>query len=333
MRAFTIVWVCAVATVATTAPADACSVFTAHDDVTVLAANNEDYFGDIPTILWFVPPEGDKHGYVAWGYADNHFSQGGMNDQGLFWDGLATPSLPIENCTGTKPFTLMTMEEVMQDSATVEEAIANLLEYDYSAVLEPAQFLFVDANGDSAIFEGDLVIYPDAVDYQIALNFYWSNPDLGGYPDWRLDVLSDMMESGLELTVDYFTEMADAAHQGTVAYDQIYTRYTTVAELGSGEFYLYYDLMYGYPIVFDLEEELELGPHEYDMYELFYGDADSDSDSDGDSDSDSDVDTDTDSDAGADAGTDGGDEGDCGCASTGAPSTGLAAVLLESLVP
>ena len=163
------------------------------------------------------------------------------------------------------------------------------------------------------------------------MNFYWSNPDLGNYPDWRLDVLTEMMEDGLDLSIDYFTEMADAVHQGMVSYDGLYTRYTTVAELGTGEFHLYYDLMYDTPIVFDLEEEFELGPHEYEMYDLFYGDADSDTDSD--SDSDSDTDADADSDAGADSGAEGGDEGNCGCSSAGARSSGLTSLLLESLVP
>lgn len=38
-------------------PALPCSVFTAHDAQTVLAGNNEDYYGGDPTIIWFVPPE------------------------------------------------------------------------------------------------------------------------------------------------------------------------------------------------------------------------------------------------------------------------------------
>jgi len=313
---------------------EACSIFTAHDDATVLVGNNEDWYGNYKSILWFTPPEDGKYGYVAWGFEElDHFSQGGMNDQGLFWDALATPALPIENCTGTQPFTLTTLEELLQNAATVEEAIEFLEECYYADMLEEAQFMFVDANGDSAIFEGDQIIYPeDGVDYQIGLNFYWSNPSLGNYPDWRLDVLTAMMEDGLELSVDYFAEMADAAHQGVVSYDGLYTRYTTVSVLGSGEFHLYYNLMWDDPIVFDLAEEFELGPHEYEMHDLFYGDSDTDSDTDGDTDTDTDVDTDSDSDAGVDAGVDPGDDGDCGCATAGVVgSSSLLLALMEIL--
>ena len=38
-------------------PAWPCSVFTAHDSQSVLAGNNEDYYGADPTIIWFVPGE------------------------------------------------------------------------------------------------------------------------------------------------------------------------------------------------------------------------------------------------------------------------------------
>ena len=52
-----------------------------------LVGNNEDY--KIPyTRVWFVPPENGKYGRVYFGY-DNWSPQGGMNDQGLFFDFFA----------------------------------------------------------------------------------------------------------------------------------------------------------------------------------------------------------------------------------------------------
>jgi len=249
-------------------PALACSVFTAHDGNEVLIGNNEDYYGGDDTLLWFVPPGDDPYGFVAWGFDENHFSQGGMNDQGLFFDGLATPQLPIEECTGTDPFTLYTLEEILASCATVAEAIAHLETIDYTQVLHGAQLMFADRHGDAAIFEGDEVIYPEQ-DTLFALNFYWSNPELGNYPDWREPILTEMMADGLEISVDYFTDIADAVHQGTEPGPDVYTRYTTIGDLQRGELTLYYDLDFEYALVFDLEEELALEEHEFVMADLF----------------------------------------------------------------
>ena len=320
-------------------PARPCSVFSAHDSQSVLAGNNEDYYGTDPTIIWFVPAEAGKYGYVAWGYQHNHFSQGGMNDQGLFWDGLATAQHEITNDNGTKPFTLTTFEEVMQSSATVDEAIANLREYRLTQVMSSAQLMFADKNGDSAIFEGDTIIYPTA-DYQIATNFLQSQPELGGYPCWRYAVLQSMMEQGLEVTVEYFTAMADAAHQGVEVGPDIYTRYTTIGDLVEGKIYLYFDLDYDRYVLFDLDDELALGEHEYLMSDLFPPEPDGGTD--GGEDGGTDAGTDAGEDAGADepATTDdgGGTEegGGCGCQVSRGPAGSQAGMLILgvlSLVP
>jgi choloylglycine hydrolase len=329
-------------------PARPCSVFTAHDAQTVLAGNNEDYYGGDPTIIWFVPPENGKYGFVAWGFQENHFSQGGMNDQGLFWDGMATAALEITNDTGTKPFTITTLEEVMQVSATVDEAITALREYQLSGVLGSAQLMFADRFGNSAIFEGDEVIYP-AGDYQVGTNFLNSHPELGGHPCWRYDTLTAMMESGLELTVAYFTEMADAVHQGTEVGPGIYTRYTTIGDLVEGMIYLYMDLDYDNYVLIDLAAHMARGsPHEYRMSDLFIslpdgGDQDAGMDAGIDAGTDAgdqaaaDVGGDVGADVGGDldagtvdAGEDPGDNGGCNCGSTGSP--GLLLLLLLPFV-
>ncbi|MCC6522655.1 MAG: hypothetical protein IT373_08355 [Polyangiaceae bacterium] len=247
----------------------ACSVFCAHDGEVVLAGNNEDYYGGDPAIIWFVPAQAQKHGYVAYGYASNHFSQGGMNDQGLFWDGLATPALSCSSCGGTEPFTLETLEEVMQDSATVQEALDAFASYDTTAIMETAQLLFADAQGSSAILEGDQVIWPQH-DFQIATNFYQSDPSLGGYPCWRYDTLASLMQSSLPLDVDTFRQMADAVHQGVAPGPSVYTRYTTIGDLKAGVLYLFHDMDFGRCVRFDLAEELGMPSHEYAMAELSY---------------------------------------------------------------
>jgi len=64
-----------------------CTIIYASDSTTALAGNNEDYKSPFGTI-WFLPAENGKFGrvYFAWKSNGRHFPQGGMNDQGLFYD-------------------------------------------------------------------------------------------------------------------------------------------------------------------------------------------------------------------------------------------------------
>jgi hypothetical protein len=62
----------------------ACTAFMMAEGDVVLVGNNED--SKIPyTRVWFIPAEKDRFGRVYFGY-DNWYPQGGMNDQGLFFD-------------------------------------------------------------------------------------------------------------------------------------------------------------------------------------------------------------------------------------------------------
>ena len=244
-----------------------CSGFTAHDTTTVLIGNNEDFVRDWPTTIYFEPATSRGHGFVMWGY-DRASNQGGMNDQGLFWDWYSTPDHDIAGDTGAIPFTGLTVVEMMQQCSTVDEAIAFLRLHRLSA-MRRAQMFLVDANGDSAVFEGDVVNGPSS-GYHIVTNFLPSRPELGNHPCSRYDAIEDMMTSGLTLTMDYFRDVAVAGHQGgtdTEAY--LYTRYTTVCDLTTLECHLYYDLDFTDPYVFDLATELARGRHSIFMEDLF----------------------------------------------------------------
>ncbi len=277
-----------------------CSVFTADDGVRVLAGNNEDYYAQPPTAIWFVPPAADKYGFAAYGYTNDFFSQGGMNDQGLFFDGLATPYLDAETDPSGLPLTAGFLEDVLQRCATVDEAINRLFEYNLDGLIQYCQLLFADRFGDAAIVEGDEIIRKED-NYLIATNFYHSHPELGYYPCERYEVLEEMMQD-VQVTRDYFAAMADAARQGETVESEIFTRYTTVADLVEGVLYLYYELDYSNYLAFNLAEELADGGGTYLMDELF-GDDDNPSDDDDNNNDDDDQSDDDDDD----------DDDGCGC--------------------
>jgi MYXO-CTERM domain-containing protein len=259
-----------VATVAWIAPVWPCSVFTGHDATTVLAGNNEDSGTEYIYVVWFVPASAGKYGYVAYGRSTlaQPEMMGGMNDQGVFWDGLSTPVHPVTT-VGPNPVPSTFREEVMQASATVDEAIANLKQYDLTnSEFTTAQVLLVDKNGDSAIFDGTTVTKPTD-NYLIGTNFLTADPTLGGWPCARYTTIENMMKQGLQLTVDYFRDIAKAAQQGTAVGATVFTRYTTIADLKAGKLYLYYERDFDNPIEFDLATELAKGDNTYKMADLF----------------------------------------------------------------
>jgi hypothetical protein len=248
-----------------------CSGFTAHDSETVLVGQNEDYYAvgetayDTRTLVRFVPGENGNYGVMLWGFAFA-FPQGGMNDQGLFYDGFATPEHTVDSTGTLAPTETMTIE-MMQNSATVYEAVDFLQMYDLTQVFPYAQVFFADRYGDSVVFDGTHV--DDATgDYQVVTNFLFHEPELGNYPCWRYDLMTDMMENGLELTVDYFASIGEAVHQGNFN-TPLYTRYTTIGELKEGVVHLYYDLDYSKVMTFVLEDELAKGEQEYWMEDIY----------------------------------------------------------------
>jgi hypothetical protein len=241
-----------------------CSGFTSHDSTTVLVGNNEDFSLDFNTIMVFQPASTDGYGFVMWGYDDAPV-QGGMNDQGLFLDGFATPHHHLAADPGTIPVSESTVMEMMRQSATVDEAVAFLQTYRLSEWFAWSQLFIVDANGDSVVFEGDVVNTPTDP-YHIVTNFLPSRPELGGHPCPRYDAIEAMMtDSAYELTVEYFTAMAEAAHQS----GYWYTRYTTVCDLVTLECQLMYERDFGDGITIDLADELALGYHVVYMADLF----------------------------------------------------------------
>src|SRR5512143_2617171 len=70
-------------------PGQSCTVFYAASGDLALAGNNEDSYGPL-TRAWFISASEGRYGRVYFGY-DDLLPQGGLNDQGLFFDGLSVP--------------------------------------------------------------------------------------------------------------------------------------------------------------------------------------------------------------------------------------------------
>jgi hypothetical protein len=244
-----------------TSPVNACSFFMIHDGTQVLAGNNEDYW-DSDTWVWYVPADKTKHGCVFLGYG-NRSPQGGMNDQGLFFDYAATDLNPITGSSQKPTYNGNFIYKVMRECATVEEALAVYDRYNL-AFMAKAQVLICDATGDSVIIEGDAVLRKQG-NYQITTNFYQSHVKNGRIPCERYKSMDRMLSAENEASVDLVLKTLAAVHQE----GPISTQYSNICDLVNLRVYLYHFHNFQEVVTIDLREELAKGKHESRIRDLF----------------------------------------------------------------
>jgi hypothetical protein len=243
-------------------PANACSFFVVHDGTHVFAGNNEDN-DKSNTWVWYVPAEESSYGCVYFGYGDR-FPQGGMNDQGLFYDGAATRKLPVKKGAGKKKLSLPKLfTTVMEKCASVEEVIELLEQYDLSR-FERAQMLYADASGASVLVEGDKMIRGSG-SYQISTNFYQSQVRNGKIPCRRYSTIDKILKAKGSASVDLVRSALAASHQEGVTP----TQYSNIYDLVNLRIHLYHFHNFEEAVVIDLREELAKGEHESRIRDLF----------------------------------------------------------------
>jgi hypothetical protein len=237
-------------------PGQGCTVFHAASGDLALAGNSEDSYNPL-TRAWFIPASDGRYGRVYFGY-DDLGPQGGLNDQGLFFDGLSVPpKAPV--ASAQKPAfpggALAMIDEAMARSATVDEAVAFFERYSRPG-LEAGQLFFGDKAGNSAIVEGDAIIRKKG-SYQIATNFRQSEFTDPPYPCDRYNTADERLSQAGSYSVELFRQVLDATHQD----HSVQTVYSQVYDLKKGliTLYLFHDFQNG--VVLNLADELAKGPH------------------------------------------------------------------------
>ena len=244
-------------------PGQGCTTVYATDGEQMLGGNNED-FGDPLTKVSFVPAEEGTFGRVYFGY-ENYWTEGGMNDQGLFFDGLAVGvEVPVllegkQQYTGTS-----FLDYVMARCATVA-CVVEMFDKYYTEETWAWQHLFGDATGESVIIEPRTFLRQRG-GYQVVTNFYQSATPPEERDCWRYNTAVKMLEGAPDLSVEYVRDVMAAVHQGVETFP---TLYTNVYDLANRKVYLYYFHDYEQVVVLDLEEELAMGSHSYDLPALF----------------------------------------------------------------
>ena len=239
-----------------------CTIFYVVKGNKVFAGSNEDW-KDPYSKMWFYPPENNKHGWIKFGWGSG-FPQGGMNDQGVFWDASAGPYLAMPLSEANKEvYSGVLMQKVIEECANIEEVLGIFSEY-YCGDQYRAQYLVGDSSGNSIIVEGDNIINI-AGNYQILTNFYHSHPDLGGYPCWRYETANDMLSINYDLTAYFIGSILDATHQN----GSYPTQYSNIYDLNNCLIYLFYYHNFEEFIKIDLIKELNKGYRSFDIPDLF----------------------------------------------------------------
>ena len=253
-------WTVLVSTLFLAGPARPCTVFLVSDGTRVLVGNNEDYF-DPATRMWFVPAEGGKRGRVYFGFA-NGFPQGGMNDAGLCFDGLALDreEVPASERPG---FDGNLADRAMAECSTVEEVVALFGKY-HRDFLDRAQLLFADRTGDAAVIEGNAVIRKKGR-FLASTNFRVSRTEPAAAPCDRYRIASRLLSGEGPASVDLCRRVLAATHQESPAA----TLYSNVYDLTRGLVHLYHFHDFENVVVIDLAAELARGAHAVDLASLF----------------------------------------------------------------
>jgi hypothetical protein len=245
-------------------PRPGCTTIYASDGQTVLAGNNED-FNDPLTRVWFIPASSGKYGRVYFGY-DDYIPQGGLNDQGVFFDELALEYKPTPLTDQLPPYpggSLSFVDHILATSANVQDVIDLRTQW-YRPVGEYSQQFFGDRFGDSVIFDGDTVLRKQGA-FQIATNFRLVEHPDPPYPEERYGVITDMLSNADHFSVDLFRQALDAAH----AEGDYPTIYSQIYELETGIIHLYQYHDFEHEVVLNLADELAKGPHTLTIASLF----------------------------------------------------------------
>jgi hypothetical protein len=256
----------------------ACTGFTYNDENNVFACYNYDT-GDFNINLRFFPPKDDKHGMVIFEDLEIHpdgttmmGATAGLNNQGCCYTPYSTPDLIPVN-SSDKPFFSdpdcyykdsigAIGEYCLAKCSTISEFIDIIDDYnleDWSYF----QILIADSTGDSAIIEGDDIIYKEG-NFQVASNFLQSHPELGDlvYGFERYNIALGMLENMTEPSIEYFEDILNATQiGGTVC--------SMICDLENLILYLYFLHDYEKQVVIDLNEELEKGEHHIYLGSLF----------------------------------------------------------------
>ena len=238
----------------------ACSMYKITHNGKTIVGNNEDWFSPNAQ-AWFIPAKDGTYGVMHVGFI-NGFPQGGINEEGLMFDGFAMPALAVNNVNGKINIPLdQAITQAMQTCRQVEEVKEYFLTIDLSEMVT-GMLVFVDKTGDYLIIEGDELILGEEKE-QVFSNFYPSQTrsEEVSIPFYQRG-LAFINHSEGESSFSYCSSVMGSLQQNI-------TQYTTIYDLDALTIRLHHFQNFKDYQEIDLRKELEKGAHQLYMHELF----------------------------------------------------------------
>jgi tetratricopeptide (TPR) repeat protein len=232
----------------------ACSVYKITLYGKTFVGNNEDYWNP-NTRMWFERGQNESYGSMYVGF-DNFYPQGGMNEKGLVFDGFSVNSRAMKsNPNKLSPPNNM-LKHIMQKCQDIDDVYQLIEKYDLTTMLISSMWIFIDANGNYLVAEGDAITKGNDSKYLLS-NFcpsqtpYLDKVDIPSFQNGR-----KLMETKVDTTLSYLTALSDTLHQ-SFPQDLGGTLYTTIYDLKEKVIHLYYYHDYSKSISINLTDELK----------------------------------------------------------------------------
>lgn len=133
----------------------ACSVYKITINNKTFVGNNEDYWNP-NSRMWFEKRQNGNYGSMFVGF-DNLYPQGGMNEKGLVFDGFSVNAKEMKsNANKLVPENNM-LKHIMQKCKNTDEVYKLVEKYDLTAMLISSMWIFIDAEGNYLVVEGDVL--------------------------------------------------------------------------------------------------------------------------------------------------------------------------------
>ena len=247
-----------------------CTVFMSTNSKRTLVGSNEDY-KKRNSQVWFIPANEGRYGHALFGYDGS--VQAGINEKGLFWDGLrAYPYTEINNDNNRFDIGGNVLYKILEECATVDEVI-NLFKKYYWEGFRLSQIMVVDKTGESAIItyhNNKLTITRKASNYQVCTNFrisckedmenfHWYNIGSGRYKKTTKQLKKQ------DLTVENCFSILNTTHQNNFFAKTIYS---TVSDLNSGDIYISVNGDFSQINKINIHEELKREKHSYFLSDI-----------------------------------------------------------------
>ncbi|MCD4793707.1 MAG: hypothetical protein K8R54_10760 [Bacteroidales bacterium] len=248
----------------------ACTVFTSTNSKRTLVGSNEDY-KKRNSQIWFIPAKNGRYGHALFGYGSS--LQAGINEKGLFWDGLrAYPYVDITNDSNKLDIGGNILYKILEECSTVDEVIKLFKKY-YWEGFRLSQIIVVDKTGESAIItchNNKLTVTRKLNDYQVCTNFriscnedmenfHWHNIGSGRYKKATKQLKKQ------ELSVENYFSILNTTHQNNIFTKTIYS---TVSDLNSGDIYISINGDFSKIHKINIHEELKRGKHSFFLSDI-----------------------------------------------------------------